>query len=232
LVTLGIIAGTAVRQGTMYSGYNEDTENVAIPNTTSDTLYVDLKKINVPANFKTYWNNVYSDGKYIFKKNYPDVNVVKKDVKEPYLTIKKSAEGYSQQMQMKIPVEIQGNTILFPNFINYPYDQRFRNYRVTYELVVPKSKTVISKSEYGINLDTDDDNNSDDDEKDSLNIRVGNNSLQMPTKSGDSAIVNGKKISNDEAYKILKKMEKDADNVKNVDIRIKNGKKEVTIKNN
>lgn len=229
LVMLGIIAGTAVRQGTMYNGDNEESENIAIP-TTSDTLYVDLKKINVPANFKTYWNNVYADGKYIFKKDTPEVDVVKKDVKEPYLIIKKSAKGYSQQMQLKVPVEIQGNTILLPNFINYPYDQRFRDYEVSYQVVIPNSKTVISKSEYGIYLDNDNDHDSDYDEnEDKVSIKANGNKIEYNSKIGDSVIINGKKYPKDAGERIVKDSILNMKNAKDLHIKVKSGKDEISI---
>lgn len=231
LVMLGIIAGTAVRQGTMYNGDNEESENIAIP-TTSDTLYVDVKKINVPANFKTYWNNVYADGKYIFKKDTPEVDVVKKDVKEPYLIIKKSAKGYSQQMQMKVPVEIQGNTILLPNFINYPYDQRFRDYQVSYQLVTPNSKTVISKSEYGIYLDNDNDNDHDndyDENEDKVSIKANGNKIEYNSKIGDIVIINGKKYPKDKGERIVKDSILNMKNAKDLHIKVKSGKDEISI---
>lgn len=232
LVLVGIIAGTAVRQGTMYSGYNEDTENVTIPNNTSDTLYVDLKKMEVPSSYKSYWNNVYSDGKYIFKKDYPDVNIVKKDVKEPYLIIKKSAKGYAQQMQMRVPVEVQGNTLLLPNFVNYPYDQRFRNYQVNYELVIPKTKTVISKAEYGIYLDNenDKDHDSDNDEnEDKVSIRANGNKIEYNSKIGDSIIINGKKYPKEKGERMVKDSILNLKNAKDVHIKVKSGKDEISI---
>lgn len=45
--------------------------------------------MNIGENFKSYWKNIYSDEKTIFKKDYPDVDITRKEVKQPYLIIKK-----------------------------------------------------------------------------------------------------------------------------------------------
>jgi hypothetical protein len=72
---MGLIAATgftAIKFKSMYSGNNDETENVAI-NTTSDSILVDVKKVAIPQNFKAYWDDVYSDKKTIFKQDYPSV---------------------------------------------------------------------------------------------------------------------------------------------------------------
>ena len=85
---------SAIKLKTQYSGNNDESENVAI-NTTSDSIYVDIKKVNIPQNFDSYWDDVYSDKKTIFKKAYPNIEVKRMDVKAPYLEIKKGADGYN-----------------------------------------------------------------------------------------------------------------------------------------
>ncbi len=233
LVLVGIIAGTAIRQGTLYSGHSEDSENVAIA-TKSDTLYVDLKKLNVPSNFRPYWNNIYSDGKTIFKKDYPDVEVIKKDVKEPYLIIRKSADGDTQQMQMRVPVEIQGNTIFVPNYVTYPYEQRFRKYSVDYQLIVPKNKTVISKAESGIYMDydNDDDNHDSDNDDENVSIKANGNTIEYNSSMGDSIIINGKKYPKELGNKIVNDSLKHIKSIDDVKVKIKSGKDEISIKTN
>jgi Putative stress-responsive transcriptional regulator len=124
LLWMGLIAATgftAIKFKSMYSGNNDETENVAI-NTTSDSILVDVKKVAIPQNFKAYWDDVYSDKKTIFKQDYPSVDVKRMDVKAPYLEIKKSADGYNLPLKMQIPVEIIDNKIMLPNYFTYPYD--------------------------------------------------------------------------------------------------------------
>ena len=60
LLWMGLIAATgftAIKFKSMYSGNNDETENVAI-NTTSDSILVDVKKVAIPQNFKAYWDDV------------------------------------------------------------------------------------------------------------------------------------------------------------------------------
>jgi len=46
----------------------------------------------------------------------------------------------------------------------------------------------------------------------------------------DSIIVNGKKVSRDEADLMIKKIDVTKDNVKDINISVRNGKKEIIIK--
>lgn len=227
---LAAIAATgfsAIRYKTQFSGNNSDTENVAI-NTTSDSILVDVKKVVIPQNFKAYWDNVYSDGKTLYKRDYPRIDVKRKDVSAPYLEIKKSADGYNLPLRVRVPVEIIDNKLLLPNYFSYPYDDRLRDYRVDYELVVPRHMKVIAlndESGFSLNDDTDTEIET---ERDSAD-QVGN-TIVVPSSERDSVIVNGKRVGKQDAQLMLRKMNLDADNIQDVNISIKNGKKEISIK--
>ncbi len=231
LLWIGLVAVTgfsAIKFKSQYSGNNDETENVAI-NTTSDSILVDVKKVNIPQNFKSYWDNVYSDGKTIFKQDYPSIDVKRKDVKTPYLEIKKSADGYNLPLKLQIPLEIIDNKILLPNYFSYPYDYRFRDYRVDYELVVPRNMKVIAlNDERGFSLN--DGSHNDDDDEDNVTIKSKTNSIIIPSDNADSIIVNGKKVGKNEAEIMIKKLKPDLDSIEDVNISIKNGKKEISIK--
>lgn len=223
-IALAAFSGaTAIKMKSQYSGHNEESQDVAI-NTSSDTLYVDVKKVGIPANFKSYWDDVYSDQKTVYKEDYPSVKVTKKaNVTQPYLVISKRADGYNLPLQMNVPVEIANNKILLPNYFSFPYANRLRDYRVDYELVIPPTKKVLSVKDYGISLhgDTDEDGNSDQNQNQSININ---------SDESDSITVNGKKIHQDDADNLLKKMNLDMDSLEDINIQIKNGKKEISIK--
>lgn len=127
----------------IYQGHKEETEEIAIT-TTSDSIILDQKQVIIPANFTAYNDDIFSDKKTVYDEDYPDVEIIRKDdVKTPYLIIKKSADGYNKPLNMIAPVEVQGNKIFLPNYISYPYAQRFRDYRVNYELVVPTKMVVL-----------------------------------------------------------------------------------------
>ena len=241
LLWIGLVAATgfsAIKFKSQYSGTNDDTANVAI-STTSDSILIDLKKVVIPQNFKSYWDDVYSDGKTIYKQDYPRLDVIRKDVKAPYLEIKKRADGYNLPMKVNVPLEIVGNKITLPNYFSYPYNDRFRDYRVDYELIIPKNMKVISlNDERGFSVD-DDDYNDDNNQmntttvnqnEDSVTVNSGSNSIVVPSDNGDSIIINGKKVGKKEAELMIKKMRFNSDDVENVDISIKNGKKEISIK--
>ncbi|UBB89606.1 PspC domain-containing protein [Candidatus Kaistella beijingensis] len=227
LLWMGLIAATgftAIKFKSMYSGNNDETENVAI-NTTSDSILVDVKKVAIPQNFKAYWDDVYSDKKTIFKQDYPSVDVKRMDVKAPYLEIKKSADGYNLPLKMQIPVEIIDNKIMLPNYFTYPYDYRFRDYRVDYELVVPKNMKVIAlNDERGFSVN---DEEMEENDQDSTYVNSASKSVVISAGS-DSVIVNGKKVSEAEADLMMKKIDKKE--LKDINITVKDGKKEIIIK--
>lgn len=224
---LAVTGFTIAKNKTQFSGENDETENVAI-NTTSDSILIDVKKVAISSNFKSYWNNNYTNGITVYEEDYPNVDVKREDIKTPYLTLKKRADGYNLPLNMKIPVEVQGNKILLPNYISYPYDYRFRHYVVDYELVVPKSMKVISLNDgNGFSVNDEDKADEDEDKTDSLNVNSANN-IVINSANKDSVIVNGKKVSEAEAERMLK--EADKKDFKDISISINNGKKEITIK--
>lgn len=243
LVGLGTYFGISMAKKDMiYRGSKEDVENVAI-NTPSDTVYVDVKQINIPQNFKAYNNDIYSDKRTVFEEDYISVDVTRKpDIKTPYLIIKKEGKGYNFPIQMTVPVEVVNNKILLPNYIKYPYEHRFRDYSLNYELVVPQKTVVISMKKDGIHIDgdldgdgiNDEDQDGDDDNNgvriEKNKITVNGSSIEYNSDDQDSIIVNGKKVPNNQAKKVIdsavsniKKSNKD------MDIKIKDGKNEISI---
>lgn len=229
-VGLAVTAGfTAIRYNTEYSGRNDDTQDLALTST-SDSVLLAVKKIEIPANFRAYWNHVYSDGKTVYKKDYPEVDIVRKEVAEPYLQIKRRADGYNIPLRMNVPVEMKGNKIWLPNYVSYPYSDRLRSNRVSYELVIPRTMKVIqaeNKDWLYLNDPENSDRHDDDDDEDSA---AAANSVVISSDDTDSIIVNGKKVSRDEADLMIKKIDVTKDNVKDINISVRNGKKEIIIK--
>ncbi|MBU4538169.1 MAG: PspC domain-containing protein [Weeksellaceae bacterium] len=220
----------------IYKGHKEDTENVAV-NTTSDSLYVDVKQVVIPQNFTAYDDDIYSNKKDVYEEDYPYVDVTRKaDVKAPYLIIKKEGKGYNVPIQLNVPVEIENNKILLPNFVKYPYAHRFRNYNVNYELVVPMNTKVFKLKENGVNLDGDLDGDGNDDDNDNGvviekdKIKINGSTIQYNSNDKDSVIINGKKMPKEEADKIMDSMKVNFNKLEDVNITIKNGKKEISIK--
>lgn len=241
IILIGVLAANASRFNFAYSGENEDYENISItaPNA-NDTIYLDSKKVEIPENFKTYFDEIYSDKITIFKRDHPSVEITRKDnIKSPYLIVKKEADGYNQPLKMKVPVQIVGNRIVFPNYFEYPYEFRFRDYRVNYELVVPKNTKIINEKEYEIyvNNDSDDgDNNSDNNsgitvEKNKININ--GTTIEYNSDESDSVKINGKYYSQDSADAVLDRLkvdEKVKKSIEDLNINIKDGQKEINIK--
>lgn len=244
LLGLGAYFGVSMaKKNLIYKGSKEDTENIAI-NTTSDTLYVDVKQVNIPQNFKAYDDDIYSDKRSVYEEDYISVEVTRKtDIKTPYLIIKKEGNGYNVPVQMTVPVEVINNKVMLPNFIKYPYDHRFRDYRVDYELVVPQKSVVIPVKKDRISFDGDlngdgiNDNDQDDDNDHNAirieknKITVNGSSIEYNSDDKDSIIINGKKVPNNQAKKVIDSV---ASNIKksskDVDIKIKDGKDEISIK--
>ena len=222
----------------IYKGHKEDTENVAI-NTTSDSLYVDVKQITIPQNFTAYDDDIFSDKKMVYEEDYPYVDVNRSaTATAPYLIVKKEGKGYNIPVQLNVPVEIQGNKILLPNFVKYPYQDRFRNYNVTYELVVPMSTRVFKLKENALNIDGDLDGDGMEDDNDDDNtvvieknkIKINGSTIQYNSSDKDSVIINGTKMPKAAADKIIDSMKTNIGKMENVDISIKDGKKEISIK--
>ena len=143
LIILGVYFGLSVsKKQLIYSGNNVQEERVSI-NTQSNVLTLDLKRVEIPQNFRAYGDDVFSDGKKIYKEDDPDVYITRRyDVKQPYIMIRKQADGYNIPIGLSVPVEVSGNAVLLPNYISYSYDQRFRDYDVSYELVIPETMEI------------------------------------------------------------------------------------------
>ncbi len=242
LILIGVLAANASKFNFTYNGDNEDYENISItaPNA-MDTIYIDSKKVTIPENFKTYFNDIYSDRVKIFKKDYAHVEITRRDdIKTPYLVVKREAEGYNLPLKMKVPVEIVGNRIILPNYFEYPYEYRFRNYRLDYELVVPRNTKVINEKEYQVNVSDDNDDEHDADHHNNSGITVEKNkiningtTIEYNSEESDSVKINGKNYDKDSADVVLERLkidEKVKKSIEDLNINIKDGKKEINIK--
>ena len=143
LLVLGVYFGFLVsKKELIYSGNNVQEERVSI-NTQSNVLTLDLKRVEIPQKFRAYGDDIFSDKKKIYKEDEPDVYITRRnDVKQPYIMIRKKADGYNIPIGLSVPVEVSGNAVLLPNYISYSYDQRFRDYDVDYELVIPETMEI------------------------------------------------------------------------------------------
>ena len=197
----------------------------------------------IPSNFTAYNNDIFSDKKTVYDEDYPDVEITRRDdVKTPYLIIKKSADGYNQPLNMVAPVEVQGNKIFLPNFISYPYAQRFRDYKIEYELVVPNKIVVLDpKDKVNTYGDNEKDNNEDNDSEVNIEngkININGTSIEYNSNDADSVIINGKKYPKATADSIIKKdlknikELKDMKDLKNLDISIDENGSKIKIKTN
>ena len=153
LIILGVYFGLSVsKKQLIYSGNNVQEERVSI-NTQSNVLTLDLKRVEIPQNFRAYGDDIFSDKKKIYKEDYPDVYITRRnDVKQPYIMIRKKADGYNIPIGLSVPVEVSGNAVLLPNYISYSYDQRFRDYDVDYELVIPEMMEIRDLSDGKVDI--------------------------------------------------------------------------------
>jgi hypothetical protein len=153
LIILGVYFGFLVsKKQLIYSGNNVQEERVSI-NTQSNVLTLDLKRVEIPQNFRAYGDDIFSDRKKIYKEDYPDVYITRRhDVKQPYIVVRKQADGYNIPIGLSVPVEVSGNAILLPNYISYSYDHRFRDYDVDYELVIPETMEIRDLSDGRVDI--------------------------------------------------------------------------------
>lgn len=153
LLVLGVYFGFLVsKKQLIYSGNNIQEERVSI-NTQSNVITLDLKRVEIPQNFRAYGDDIFSDKKKIYKEDYPDVYITRRnDVKQPYIMIRKKADGYNIPIGLSVPVEVSGNAVLLPNYISYSYDQRFRDYDVDYELVIPETMEIKDLSDGRVDI--------------------------------------------------------------------------------
>ena len=245
LIGLSIYFGINMAKKEMfYKGYNEDTEEIAV-NSTSDTLYIDIKKIDIPTGYKAYDDDIFSDKKGVFEQDYPQVRVTKKnDVKAPYLIVKKGGKGYNVPMDLKLSIDVLENKIALPNYVKYPYQDRFRNYNVEYELVVPQNMVVLSAKKYGIFLSGDvndedyaeDEYNDDDSNNITINssgVTINGNTIGSNKNGKDSVNINGISYHKDVAKQMMDSITTELKhNKKNVSIEIVDDNGHITIKSN
>jgi hypothetical protein len=153
LMIFGVYFGLSVQKKQLiYSGKNIQEERISI-NTQSNVLTFDLKRVEIPQNFRAYGDDIFSDKKKIYKEDEPDVYITRRnDVKQPYIMIRKKADGYNIPIGLSVPVEVSGNAVLLPNYISYSYDQRFRDYDVDYELVIPETMEIKDLSDGKVDI--------------------------------------------------------------------------------
>ncbi|WP_336718903.1 PspC domain-containing protein [Chryseobacterium mucoviscidosis] len=242
-ICLGTFFGIGMAKKEMFlKGHKEDTEEIAI-NTQSDSIYVDFKQVSIPQNFKGYDDDLYSDKVSVYERDWMHVDVTRKaDIKTPYLIIKKEAKGYNLPLNVSVPVEVVNNKIVLPNYIKYPYEHRFRDYSIDYELVLPLKTVVIPVKKDGISFDGDlnaDGINDDDQERDEdgnikiekNKITVNGSTIEYNSDDEDSIIVNGKKVPSNKADQVIDSMKSSIKKMKgaNIDFKVDEGKNEISI---
>ena len=153
LMIFGVYFGLSIQKKELiYSGNNVQEERISI-NTQSNVLTLDLKRVEIPQNFRAYGDDIFSDKKKIYKEDEPDVYITRRnDVKQPYIMIRKKANGYNIPIGLSVPVEVSGNVVLLPNYISYSYEQRFRDYDVDYELVIPETMEIKDLSDGKVDI--------------------------------------------------------------------------------
>ncbi|WP_449388141.1 PspC domain-containing protein [Chryseobacterium lineare] len=243
LISLGAYFGFSMAKKEMFlKGHKEDTEEVSI-NTNSDSIYIDYKQVTIPQNFKGYDDDIYSDKISVYEKDWIHMDVTRKaDIKTPYLIIKKEAKGYNLPLNVNVPVEVVNNKIILPNYIKYPYEHRFRDYSIDYELVLPLKTVVIPVKNDGISFDGDlnaDGINDSDQERDEdgkikiekNKITVNGSTIEYNSDDEDSIIVNGKKVPSNQADKVIDSMKHSIKKMKgaNIDFKVDEGKNEISI---
>lgn len=114
--------------------------------TTSDTLTVDVKKMNLSEKFKFYPSNVYSDKKLVYKTYDYKIDVKRKNVSFPYLIVKHSQQNQQKNI-IQFPIEIKNNELILPQYVSYRYENR-KNFQgnLRLELILPEKTTLINKS--------------------------------------------------------------------------------------
>ena len=155
--TAGVLGMKTSDISVFYAGESYEEENIQV-NAVNNKIELDVKRIDIPQNFRAYGDDIFSDKNKIFKKDIPNVEIVRKvGIEKPYLIIKKEAKGYNHPIRLNVPVEIKNGKILFPNYIGYSYSHRLRDYEVDYELIVPIGMQVIDHSRGALYIDDDDD---------------------------------------------------------------------------
>lgn len=194
LLALAIYFGITMRQhDMMFKSFKTENEEIVI-NTPKDSIYVDLKQIRIPKNYIGYDSDLFSDKKDVYLGNTPQVRVIRKDnVKTPYLIVTREAKGYNLPIELAVPIDIKDNKISLPNFVKFPYKDRFRDYDVDYELVIPLNTTVIPLSRK-IKIIGDTHRNHNDSTEDTYDIDINSDDPKVSIENG-KIIFNGKIIT-------------------------------------
>ena len=155
--TAGVMGMKTSDISVFYAGESYEEENIQV-STVNNKIELDVKRIDIPQNFRAYGDDIFSDKNKIFKKDIPNIEIVRKvEIEKPYLIIKKEAKGYNHPIRLNVPVEIKNGKVLFPNYIGYSYSHRLRDYEVDYELIVPIGMQIIDHSRGALYIDDDDD---------------------------------------------------------------------------
>ena len=155
--TAGVMGMKTSDISVFYAGESYEEENIQV-STVNNKIELDVKRIDIPQNFRADGDDIFSDKNKIFKKDIPNIEIVRKvEIEKPYLIIKKEAKGYNHPIRLNVPVEIKNGKILFPNYIGYSYSHRLRDYEVDYELIVPIGMQIIDHSRGALYIDDDDD---------------------------------------------------------------------------
>ena len=155
--TAGVLGMKTSDISVFYAGESYEEENIQV-SIVNNKIELDVKRIDIPQNFRAYGDDIFSDKNKIFKKDIPNIEIVRKvEIEKPYLIIKKEAKGYNHPIRLNVPVEVKSGKILFPNYIGYSYSHRLRDYEVDYELIVPIGMQIIDHSRGALYIDDDDD---------------------------------------------------------------------------
>ena len=144
------------RNVSVYSGHNEHQENVVV-SPSNGVIKLNTKKVNIPHHFQAYGFDKFSNKDKVFEKDRPDVYIIRKDNVQPHLIVKKTGKGYNVPVKMNIPLEVRNGEIFFPNYFEYSYTDRFRDYDVDYDLILPRDIQVQNIAGKEIDLDNYDD---------------------------------------------------------------------------
>ena len=116
--TAGVMGMKTSDISVFYAGESYEEENIQV-STVNNKIELDVKRIDIPQNFRAYGDDIFSDKNKIFKKDIPNIEIVRKvEIEKPYLIIKKEAKGYNHPIRLNVPVEIKNGKILFPNYID------------------------------------------------------------------------------------------------------------------
>lgn len=158
LLVLSLIFGLQTYQMyEPYSSHNEEVREIALQPQDSLVL-VDVNKKPVPTGFRSL-GDVHTDGKAVVAEDRPDVEVITDSTAtQPFLRVTTEANG-KMAMREVADVRTQGNRLLLPDALVFPYKDRLRQYEVHYQLVLPRGIKAKSLSPaIDLNKDSEDEN--------------------------------------------------------------------------